>query len=63
MHTAAMHTAPDDIPRAIRETKAELRKRIGDYAGAFARAEAAVRAEPILVALIPGLKVLFSHDG
>ena len=40
-----MNTAPDDIPRAIRETKAELRKRIGDYAGAFARAEAAVRAE------------------
>src|SRR5690349_16597323 len=46
-----MTTAPDDIPRAIRETKAELRKRIGDYAGAFARAEAAVRAEvAVLVA-------------
>ncbi|MEU8236454.1 YbiU family protein [Actinoplanes sp. NPDC048967] len=40
-----MHPAPDDIPRAIRETKAELRKRIGDVTGAFARAEAAVRAE------------------
>ena len=40
-----MITAPDDIPRAIRETKAELRKRIGDVAGAFAQAEAAVRAE------------------
>jgi hypothetical protein len=40
-----MTAAPNDIPRAIRETKAELRKRIGDYAGAFARAEAAVRAE------------------
>ena len=40
-----MTTAPDDIPRAIRETKAELRKRIGDVAGAFAQAEAAVRAE------------------
>jgi hypothetical protein len=40
-----MTTAPDDIPNAIRETKAELRKRIGDYAGAFAQAEAAVRAE------------------
>ena len=40
-----MTTAPDDIPRAIRETKAELRKRVGDVAGAFAQAEAAVRAE------------------
>lgn len=40
-----MTTAPDDIPRAIRETKATLRKRIGDYAGTFARAEAAARAE------------------
>src|SRR3954471_6415595 len=40
-----MTTAPDDIPRAIRETKAELRERIGDVAAAFAEAEAAVRAE------------------
>lgn len=40
-----MSTAPADIPTAIRETKARLRAQIGDVAGAFARAEAAVRAE------------------
>src|SRR3712207_9203512 len=40
-----MTTAPADIPAAIRETKSTLRARIGDYAGAFARAEEAMRAE------------------
>jgi hypothetical protein len=37
--------APKDIPAAIRATKAELRARIGDYAGAFARAEELMRIE------------------
>jgi hypothetical protein len=40
-----MTTAPDDIPAAIRETKAKLRAQIGDYAGAFRQAEDAMRAE------------------
>jgi hypothetical protein len=40
-----MTTAPADISTAIRETKAELRARIGDVAGAFRRAEDAMRAE------------------
>jgi hypothetical protein len=40
-----MTTAPDDIPAAIRETKAQLRARIGDVAGAFRQAEEAMRAE------------------
>ena len=40
-----MTTAPADIPTAIRETKAELRARIGDVAGAFRRAEEAMQAE------------------
>jgi hypothetical protein len=40
-----MTTAPDDIPAAIREAKAQLRARIGDVAGAFRQAEEAMRAE------------------
>ena len=40
-----MTAAPADISTAIRETKAELRARIGDVAGAFRRAEEAMRAE------------------
>lgn len=45
-----MTAAPDDVPAAIRDTKAQLRARIGDYAGAFAQAEAAMRAEVAEVA-------------
>jgi hypothetical protein len=37
--------APADIPAAIRAAKAELRTRIGDYAGAFALVQNAMRAE------------------
>ena len=40
-----MTAAPADIPQAIRETKARLRARIGDVAGAFQQAEEAMRAE------------------
>ena len=40
-----MTAAPADIPAAIRETKAQLRARIGDVAGAFRQAEEAMRAE------------------
>ena len=40
-----MTTAPADVPAAIRETKAQLRARIGDVAGAFRQAEEAMRAE------------------
>ena len=40
-----MTAAPADISAAIRETKAQLRARVGDVAGAFAQAEAAIRAE------------------
>ncbi|WP_181772474.1 DUF1479 domain-containing protein [Amycolatopsis pittospori] len=36
---------PQDIPAAIRETKARLRARIGDVAAAFAKAERLMRAE------------------
>jgi membrane fusion protein (multidrug efflux system) len=36
---------------------------LGYFDGMPARAEAAVRAESILVTLLPGLKVLFPHDG
>lgn len=36
---------PADFPAAIRETKTALRARIGDVAGAFARAEALMRDE------------------
>jgi hypothetical protein len=36
---------PPDIPAAIRETKAKLRERVGDVAGALAEVEGAVRAE------------------
>ncbi len=39
------HAAPDDVPAAIRETKAKLRAQIGDVAAAFAAAEELVRAE------------------
>ena len=35
---------------------------LGYFDGMPARAEVAVRAEPIFVALIPGLKVFFPHD-
>lgn len=35
---------------------------LGYFEGMPARAQVAVRAEPILVAMIPGLKVLFPHD-
>jgi Protein of unknown function (DUF1479) len=37
--------APEDFPAAIRQVKAELRARIGDVAGAFAKAEALMRTE------------------
>jgi hypothetical protein len=40
-----MTAAPADISTAIRETKAKLRAQIGDVAGAFQRAEEAMRAE------------------
>ncbi|WP_084736568.1 efflux RND transporter periplasmic adaptor subunit [Cystobacter ferrugineus] len=41
-----------------------LEGKVFDYFdGMPARAEVAVRSEPIIQALIPGLKVLFSHDG
>ena len=40
-----MTTAPADVPAAIRETKAQLRARVGDVAGAFRQAEEAMRAE------------------
>lgn len=36
---------------------------LGYFDGMPAQVEVAVRAEPIFVALIPGLKVLFPHDG
>ncbi len=40
-----MTAAPADISAAIRETKAQLRARIGDVTGAFEQAEEAMRAE------------------
>ncbi len=44
--TAASPTpVPEDIPAAIRETKARLRTRLGDAGAAFARAEELMRAE------------------
>lgn len=36
---------PEDFPAAIRQVKAELRARIGDVAGAFAKAEDLMRTE------------------
>ena len=36
---------PTDFPAAIRETKRQLRDRIGDYAGVFAQVEEAMRRE------------------
>lgn len=35
---------------------------LGYFDGISAQAEVSIRAEPIIVALIPGLKVLFPHD-
>jgi len=46
--TSETYTPPDvptDLPAAIRETKRELRARIGDYAGAFAHIEEKMRTE------------------
>src|ERR1700759_2214288 len=40
-----MTLTPVDFPAAIREVKAELRARVGDVAGAFARIEDRMRAE------------------
>lgn len=44
-----MTAAPADISAAIRETKAQLRARVGDVAGAFRQAEEAMRAEVVEV--------------
>lgn len=39
------HEAPADVGAAIRATKAQLRNRIGDYAGLFAQVEEALQRE------------------
>ncbi|HEX8824658.1 MAG TPA: HlyD family efflux transporter periplasmic adaptor subunit, partial [Archangium sp.] len=57
-------TGPIILVRATLPTRTfSVRGRVlGYFEGMPARAQVAVRAEPIFVAMIPGLKVLFPHD-
>jgi hypothetical protein len=45
MPDTTVHVAPEDVPAAIRELKAQLRARIGDVEAAFAEVEAFIEAE------------------